>query len=122
MNVSASRPKPSPSLSAIQGELLKGLESLKEKKRIVSQDIHQLENERSQLIDQVNRLKLRIQQLEDTLQKKLHSKKEYDKTIEEAESAYQKIIESSETLLKVVLREKQALDNEYRVSGNISSI
>jgi len=70
----------------------------------------------------MNRLKHRIQQVEETLQKKYRSKKEYEKTIEEAESAYHQIIESSETLLKVVLREKQALDNEYRVSGNISSV
>lgn len=64
---------------------------MKEKKRSVSQDIHQLESERTQLIEQINRLKVRIQQVEDTLQKKYHSQKEYEKTIDEAESAYQKV-------------------------------
>jgi len=83
--------QPPPSLSVIQGELLKGLESLKEKNRTVTQDINQLESEKNQLVDQMNRLKHRIQQVEETLQKKYRSKKEYEKTIEEAESAYHQV-------------------------------
>jgi len=39
----------------------------------------------------MNRLKHRIQQVEETLQKKYRSKKEYEKTIEEAESAYHQV-------------------------------
>ena len=47
----------------------------------------------------------RLARINDNLARKITSRNEYDKTIQETEAAYSKIMESSQTLLHVLKRE-----------------
>merc|ERR1712194_942268 len=47
----------------------------------------------------------RLARINDNLARKISSRNEYDKTIQETEAAYAKIMESSQTLLHVLKRE-----------------
>ena len=47
----------------------------------------------------------RLDTLNNSLSKKYHTRNEYDKTINETQSAFNKILESSQTLLHVLKKE-----------------
>ena len=52
----------------------------------------------------------RLDVLQSSLNKKLHTRNEYDKTINETQSAFNKILESSQTLLHVLKKEGAQLN------------
>lgn len=54
----------------------------------------------------------RLSQVNEGLAKKLSTKSEYDKAIQETEGAYIKILESSQTLLHVLKRESVNLSRK----------
>jgi Sjoegren syndrome nuclear autoantigen 1 len=54
----------------------------------------------------------RLHQTNDSLNKKLSIRSEYDRTLGETESAYMKILESSQTLLHVLKREGMNLSKK----------
>ena len=54
---------------------------------------------------EIGALTERLTQVNEGLAKKLSTKQEYDKAIQETEGAYIKILESSQTLLHVLKRE-----------------
>jgi len=47
----------------------------------------------------------RLSTINEQLARKIQARNEYDRTIQETESAYMKILESSQTLLQVLKRE-----------------
>ncbi len=59
----------------------------------------------------------RLARINDNLARKISSRNEYDKTIQETEAAYQKIMESSQTLLHVLKRESVNLTKKKQTSS-----
>ena len=58
-----------------------------------------------------------LARLNDNLARKIASRNEYDKTIQETEAAYAKIMESSQTLLHVLKRESVNLTKKKQASS-----
>lgn len=59
----------------------------------------------------------RLARINDNLARKISSRNEYDKTIQETEAAYCKIMESSQTLLHVLKRESVNLTKKKQASS-----
>ena len=59
----------------------------------------------------------RLARINDNLARKVSSRNEYDKTIQETEAAYSKIMESSQTLLHVLKRESVNLTKKKQASS-----
>ena len=59
----------------------------------------------------------RLARINDNLARKISSRNEYDKTIQETEAAYSKIMESSQTLLHVLKRESVNLTKKKQASS-----
>ena len=59
----------------------------------------------------------RLARINDNLARKITSRNEYDKTIQETEAAYAKIMESSQTLLHVLKRESVNLTKKKQYSS-----
>ena len=59
----------------------------------------------------------RLARINDNLARKITSRNEYDKTIQETEAAYSKIMESSQTLLHVLKRESVNLTKKKQASS-----
>jgi len=57
-------------------------------------------------------LSIRLQELNESLTKKYNTRNEFDKTINETESAFMKILESSQTLLHVLKKEGASLNKK----------
>lgn len=53
--------------------------------------IHAEEEKRNQLMQEVERMSYKINELNESLAKKAASRHEYDRTIQEAEGAYEKV-------------------------------
>ena len=61
----------------------------------------------------------RLARINDNLARKITSRNEYDKTIQETEAAYLKILESSQTLLTVLKRESMGLEKKSTGPGAV---
>ncbi|KAJ8679468.1 hypothetical protein QAD02_015255 [Eretmocerus hayati] len=68
------------------------------------------EAERSRLQLELERLNARMGELSESLGKKAAARAEYERTIQETESAFVKILESSQMLLSMVKREAACLE------------
>ena len=91
-------------------QLVAHLESIKEQRSIIEKEIQVEMIEKSQIEKQIAMLTDRLTQLNgnpysDSLHKKIETRNNYDRTIQETEGAYIKILESSQTLLHVLKRE-----------------
>ncbi|XP_051158979.1 microtubule nucleation factor SSNA1-like [Leptopilina boulardi] len=93
-----------------QDQLTKCINELKGVRKNLDDQIHAEEEKRNQLMQEVERMSYKINELNESLAKKAASRHEYDRTIQEAEGAYEKIIESSQLLLNLVKREAASLD------------
>lgn len=83
-------------------ELVKCIEDLRKKRKEVNKQIQQEEEEKSKIQKDLSILTDRLTKINDSLEAKTMERSEYDSTIEETESAYMKILESSQTLLHVL--------------------
>lgn len=90
--------------------LVKCLHDLREKREHISRQINAEEREKQQVQQELAALTEKLHRLAESIQSKIKAKSEYDRTIAETESAYMKIVESSQTLLHVLRRESQNLD------------
>ncbi|XP_043476873.1 Sjoegren syndrome nuclear autoantigen 1 homolog, partial [Leptopilina heterotoma] len=89
---------------------IKGINELKGVRKNLDEQIHAEEEKRNQLMKEVERMSYKINELNESLSKKAAVRHEYDRTIQEAEGAYEKIIESSQLLLNLLKREAANLD------------
>mmetsp|Transcript_31675 Transcript_31675/g.51122 ORF Transcript_31675/g.51122 Transcript_31675/m.51122 type:complete len:112 (-) Transcript_31675:175-510(-) len=96
-------------LQNYNNELVKCIEELKEKREEVTKQILKEEEEKAKIQKDMQILQERLSRVSDSLQRKLNTKTEYDRTIAETEGAYMKILESSQTLLHVLKRESTNL-------------
>lgn len=86
-------------------ELVKCIEDLREKREQILKQIQDEENEKAKIQQELAALTQRLARINESLTKKVDTKNEYDKVIQETEAAYLKILESSQTLLTVLKRE-----------------
>ncbi|OMJ80991.1 hypothetical protein SteCoe_18648 [Stentor coeruleus] len=102
------------SLQNYNNQLVAHLEALKEKRVEVEIQIQEEMKEKSKIERQIALLTDKLTLINrnfylESLQKKLESRENYNRTIQETESAYMKILESSQTLLHVMKRESMNL-------------
>jgi Sjoegren syndrome nuclear autoantigen 1 len=86
-------------------ELVKCLEDLRDKREEINKQVLREEEEKAKIQNDLTVLTKRLAQINDAIARKVASRNDYDKTIQETEAAYLKILESSQTLLTVLKRE-----------------
>ncbi|CAH8536636.1 unnamed protein product [Schistosoma rodhaini] len=94
-------------LQNYNNELVKCFEELCKRREDLQRQIQQDETERAKLQREISVLNDKLSRVNESLDKKLSTRNEYDRTIAESEAAYMKILESSQTLLTVLKREGQ---------------
>merc|ERR1712167_255030 len=104
-------------LQNYNNELVKCIEDLREKREEVNRSIAQDEEEKAKIQNDLRILTERLARINDNLARKISSRNEYDKTIQETEAAYAKIMESSQTLLHVLKRESVNLTKKKQASS-----
>ena len=75
------------------------------------------EEEKAKIQNDLRILTERLARINDNLARKITSRNEYDKTIQETEAAYLKILESSQTLLTVLKRESVNMTKKRQASS-----
>eukprot|EP00304_Pavlova_gyrans_P016378 CAMPEP_0206033128 /NCGR_PEP_ID=MMETSP1466-20131121/422_1 /ASSEMBLY_ACC=CAM_ASM_001126 /TAXON_ID=44452 /ORGANISM="Pavlova gyrans, Strain CCMP608" /LENGTH=205 /DNA_ID=CAMNT_0053407295 /DNA_START=44 /DNA_END=662 /DNA_ORIENTATION=- len=104
-------------LQNYNNDLVRCIEDLREKREEVNRAIASDEEEKAKIQNDLRILTERLSRLNDGLARKISSRNEYDRTIQETEAAYQKILESSQTLLHVLKRESVNLSKKKQVSS-----
>lgn len=104
-------------LQNYNNELVRCIEDLREKREEVNRSIAKDEEEKAKIQNDLRILTERLARINDNLARKISSRNEYDKTIQETEAAYQKIMESSQTLLHVLKRESVNLTKKKQTSS-----
>jgi Sjoegren syndrome nuclear autoantigen 1 len=97
------------SLHAYSDDLVHALEDLREKREEIHQSVLPDEERKAVTLKKIADVTQALADIGVALEKKLHARDEYDKTIHETEAAYMKILESSQTLLHVLNRERANL-------------
>merc|ERR1719329_1539501 len=86
-------------------ELVKMMEGINKQRTEIQDLINQEEEEKRQIEEQMKTLADRLEVINGSLAKKYITRNEYDKTLQETQSAFNKILESSYTLLHVLRKE-----------------
>ena len=105
------------SLQNYNNELVKCIEDLREKREEVNRQILKEEEEKAKIQRDLSILTDRLSTINEALARKIQARNEYDRTIQETESAYMKILESSQTLLQVLKRETVNLTKKKQSSS-----
>ncbi|XP_072286380.1 microtubule nucleation factor SSNA1 [Pyxicephalus adspersus] len=92
-------------LQTYNNELVKCIEDLCGKRDELNRQIQLEEEEKNKLQNDIRILTEKLSRVNESLAKKMASRKEFDKTISETQAAYMKILESSQILLNVLKRE-----------------
>ena len=90
------------------------LKNLKSRHYEIEQILGQKDNEKNAIMEDINILTQRLKMLEKSISKKKNFYEGYDKTLKDAENAFNKITESTKTLLSVVKKENA---NLAKISG-----
>eukprot|EP00056_Hartaetosiga_gracilis_P002264 m.52038 g.52038 ORF g.52038 m.52038 type:complete len:111 (-) comp10982_c0_seq1:1233-1565(-) len=97
-------------LQGYNNELVKCLEDLKRKREEVHTQVLAEAEEKLQIQNDLHILTERLARVTDALNKKIATRNEYDRLIEETESAYSKILDSSQNLLQVLKRDSDSIN------------
>ena len=90
-------------------ELVKCLEDLCQRRQGLQEDIDQEAIQLKQVEQEVARQTAKMNALQSSLNKKIETKGEYDRTIREGEANYMKILETSQALLSMVKKDSNHL-------------
>merc|ERR1711934_998120 len=82
-------------LQNYNNELVKCIEDLREKREEVNRSIAKDEEEKAKIQNDLRILTERLARINDNLARKITSRNEYDKTIQETEAAYSKVCQKS---------------------------
>ncbi|KAG5191644.1 Deflagellation inducible protein,13 kDa [Tribonema minus] len=104
-------------LQNYNNELVRCIEELREKREEVNRQILKEEEEKAKIQRDLSILTERLGRVNESLARKVTARNEYDHTIQETESAYMKILESSQTLLHVLKRETSNLSKKRQASS-----
>jgi len=102
------------SLQTYNNELVKCIEDLRRKRDDVHRDITEQEQIKAKIQQDLALMTKRLGEINEDLAKNLQAKSEYDRTIQETETAYMKILQSSQTLLEVLKRETTTLTKKQK--------
>eukprot|EP00877_Chromochloris_zofingiensis_P002533 jgi/Chrzof1/12280/Cz06g28150.t1 len=94
-----------------------GIEDLREKREGILKQIADEESEKVKIQQELQQLTKRMAAINESLARKIDTKNEYDKVIQETEAAYLKILESSQTLLTVLKRESVNIQKKRQASS-----
>ncbi len=97
------------SLQNYNNELVKCIEDLRDRREAINREILNDEAAKAKIQQDLALLTKRLAEINEDLAKKITTRNEYDRTIQETEAAYMKILESSQTLLQVLKRETNNL-------------
>ena len=98
------------SLQSTNNELVKCIEDLRARREQTAREIVKQQEEKAKIENDIKILTDRLHRVTDSLTRREQTMREYDKTIQDTESAYAKIVESSATLLQVLKRETSSLN------------
>mmetsp|Transcript_11839 Transcript_11839/g.35001 ORF Transcript_11839/g.35001 Transcript_11839/m.35001 type:complete len:112 (+) Transcript_11839:59-394(+) len=104
-------------LQNYNNDLVRCIEELREKREELNRSVAADEEEKAKIQNDLRILTERLARINDNLARKIASRNEYDKTIQETEAAYAKIMESSQTLLHVLKRESVNLQKKKAPSA-----
>eukprot|EP00891_Asterochloris_glomerata_P008097 jgi/Astpho2/8097/fgenesh1_pm.00120_%23_15_t len=104
-------------LQTHNNELVKCIDDLREKREEVQKQIQNEEGEKAKIQQDLQVLTKRLSHINDSLARKIATRTEYEKVIQETESAYVKILESSQTLLTVLKRESVNIQKKRQASS-----
>jgi len=104
-------------LQTYNNELVKSMEELLQRRAVLQSQIEAETKEKSRLESEKLKIEESLGVVNHSLEKKLGTRSEYDKVIQEAEQAYLKILESSQLLLNVV----KSRSSDLNRSGNVSA-
>lgn len=97
------------SLQNYNNELVKCIEDLRDRRETINREILNDEAAKAKIQQDLAILTKRLAEINEDLARKITTRSEYDRTIQETEAAYMKILESSQTLLAVLKRETNNL-------------
>ena len=60
----------------------------------------------------IKALNARLQNIDEVLRRRINAQQEYEKTISETQAAYQRILDSSQTLVQVLRRQRDAIHTD----------
>lgn len=86
-------------------QLDKCIENMREKRDVINKKITTNEKEKKILLENIKEFKKQLTNIEEDLIKYNAARTKYDQSIQEIESAYMRILESSQTLLHVLKSE-----------------
>ncbi len=93
-------------------QLVNCIDEMRGKRETVIKKITTREDEKRSLIETMTKLQSDLTKVEEDLIKYNTAKAKYDQTIQETETAYMKILESSQTLLHVLKRESTKISKK----------
>jgi Sjoegren syndrome nuclear autoantigen 1 len=94
-------------------QLVKCIEEMREKKETVTKKIVKLEEEKQKITKNIASLTQQLGDVEGKLTRNIKARDKYEQTIQETETAYMKILESSQTLLHVLKREQSKISKKH---------
>ncbi|KAH9254446.1 hypothetical protein BASA81_007559 [Batrachochytrium salamandrivorans] len=106
-------------MNSFNNELVKCLDDLRERREEVHRLLIAEEDEKARVQKQISLLTDNLAKLNDSLLRKQRALEEYDKTIEESSTALNKIMESSQTLLHVLRKERDNLNNNMKTTTTV---
>jgi len=96
-------------VQATSNELVSVIEELKERRQELDRAIKREEEEKSRLVAELLAIQDRLRTVDDSLQRKMVARQEFDKTIVDTSAAFAKILESSRLLLSTVKQDSLML-------------
>lgn len=96
-------------LQTFNSELEKSLESIKERRNNVYNEITQEEERKKSILEQILKIKKELEITETSLDSNYELKNEYEKIIYNSESAFKKILENSKTLLTIIKKDEEII-------------
>ncbi len=99
-------------LQSYNNDLVKNIEEMSARRESLKQEIAADTAEKVEVENQLKALKEKLGRIEDSLNRKVAARSEYDRTIKEVETAYMRILESSQALLSVVRRDANILEKK----------
>ena len=100
-------------LQNYNNQLVKCIDEMREKMDTVTKKITKLEEEKQTITKNIESLTKQLSDVESMLAKNTKARDKYAQTIQETETAYMKILESSQTLLHVLKREQSKISKKH---------
>mmetsp|Transcript_2016 Transcript_2016/g.2893 ORF Transcript_2016/g.2893 Transcript_2016/m.2893 type:complete len:112 (-) Transcript_2016:17-352(-) len=101
------------SLQSTNTQLVQCIEELRIRRQDLMTTMSKEQAERTKIEENLKILREKLQRIDHRLSNKREARDLYEKTLRDTEAAYSKIVESSQTLLHVVKRESQTLHERY---------